>query len=112
MDSAAQAVTVFQQAADAHQVEKAAVPYTQKGAILYNRKNYRTARGAYARALMLDPANMEALFFIGFTFEQTGAPAEARRAFKKYLKAAAGNPMLKTRVGLVEERLHKLPQER
>ncbi len=112
MDSAAQAVTVFQQAADAHQVEKAAVPYTQKGAILYNQKNYRRARGAYTKALMLDPANMEALFFIGFTLEQTGASSEARRAFKKYLKAAAENPMLKTRVGLVEERLHKLPQDR
>lgn len=112
MDSGKQAIAVFQRAANAHQVEKAAVPYTQMGAILYNAKNYRKARNAYTKALMLDPANMEALFFVGFTHEQTGSPEAARSAFKKYLKAAAGDSSLKKRTALVEERLHKLPPTR
>jgi len=108
MDSARQAIDAFQRSAAAHQVEKAAVPHTQIGAILYNAKDYRKARNAYAKALQLDPSNMEALFFIGFTHEQTGAIPQARNAFEKYLKAAAGDPALRKRIAQVQERLSKI----
>jgi tetratricopeptide (TPR) repeat protein len=105
-----EAMNCFQRAAAAHHLDRAAVPYTQMGALLYNEEQYRRARTMYTRALALDPRNMEALFFIGFTHEQAGATEAARSAFRKFLKAAAGDPALKKRIAVVEERLRKLPR--
>ena len=108
MDSTGPAIDAFTRSAAAHQVEKAAVAYIQLATVYYNARRYRKARTAYARALMLDPSNLEALFFIGFTLEQLGARDAARTAFTKYLQAAENEPSLEKRIAMVKERLQKL----
>ncbi len=61
------------------------------GALLAVDEEYALALGAFERALALDPADGQTLYFAGLVHEALGQRAEAENAYARYLAVDAGD---------------------
>lgn len=65
------------------------------GLILYSRKSYDNAAGAFARAVELQPNYANAIFVLGLSFYQTGKNAEAIAAIDEVARLNPADPLPK-----------------
>ena len=81
------------------------------GALLAVQEEYGPALGAFARALAIDPADGQTLYFAGLVSEALDRPAEAEDTYARYLNVEAGDvyrDSLRARLnGLVRARLQR-----
>ena len=61
------------------------------GALLALEDDYGPALGAFDRALAIDPADGQTLYFVGLTNEALDRPADAEDAYARYLSVDAGD---------------------
>ena len=81
------------------------------GALLAVEAEYGPALGAFERALRVEPADGQTLYFVGLVHEALGQPADAEDAYARYLAVDAGDAYrdsLRARLdGLVRQRLRR-----
>jgi tetratricopeptide (TPR) repeat protein len=103
-----EAEQAFRNAISAQDPEQVAKVYNQLGALYFVWERLRDARDSYRRALLYQPANLEALFYLAVSLDQLREYTSAANAYRTYLTRAAKDQTQTERVKITRERLKQL----
>jgi tetratricopeptide (TPR) repeat protein len=102
------AETAFKNAIAAQDPEQVARVYNQLGALYFVWERIRDARDMYRRALLYQPANLEALFYLAVALDRLERYSAAADAYRNYLGRAADDRTQTERTKVSRERLKQL----
>lgn len=89
MDSVDQSLKSFQKALASMPFDKIGYLYNQIAAVHYLKKNWKEARDAYQSALVYDPGNSNAQYFLAVVFDKLIDAKKAIPAYEKFIELAA-----------------------
>lgn len=98
----------FRNAISAQDPEQVAKVYNQLGALYFVWERLRDARDSYRRALLYEPVNLEALFYLAVSLDRLEEYTSAANAYRAYLTRAAKDQSQAERVKITRERLKQL----
>jgi tetratricopeptide (TPR) repeat protein len=108
MDSLDPALGAFHSSYRASHTERLGFLYSQIAGAYYKQKRFRPAEQAYANALVYDPLNKRAIFFLAHSLDEIREPGRAAAAYGRFLKAARGDPSQADIVPYAKKRLREL----
>jgi tetratricopeptide (TPR) repeat protein len=109
MDSVRAALASLKKAVMRYGPENIARVYDEMGALYFGKERYTEALRAYRRALVFDPRNITASFYLAFTLDQLRDYRSAVKAYRHYLSLAADDPSQQRNLRVARERLKLLP---
>jgi tetratricopeptide (TPR) repeat protein len=98
----------FKNAISAQDPAQVAKVYNQLGALYFVWERLRNARDSYRQALLYQPANLEALFYLAVSLDQLREYTSAANAYRAYLTRAAKDQTQTERLKVARERLKQL----
>ncbi len=111
-DSIERAAQSLERAVRACQPDQIARLYSQIAALRFNAKQYKKAKEAYRRSLQVDPSFAPARFFLAVTHDQLKEYAQARDAYRAFLREAGTDSAFTDKVRTARSRLDVLGRRR
>ena len=108
MDSVKRSIESFHNALKLMQLNKIGYIYNQIAAVHYSKQNLRESKAAYEKALIYNPGNIDAQFYIAMINEKLKDWRNASIAYKKVIDLAAGDSLQTERINYSKKRIKEL----
>ena len=108
MDSVKRSVESFHNALKLMQLDKIGYIYNQIAAVHYSKQNLKESKAAYEKALIYNPGNIDAQFYIAMINEKLRNWRNASLAYKKVIELAEGDSMQTERINYSKKRIKEL----
>lgn len=108
MDSVIKSIEAFHNALELMQLDKIGYIYNQIAAVHYSKQNLKESKAAYEKALIYNPDNIDAQYYIAMINEQQRNWRSASLAYKKVIELAAGDSLQIDKIKYAEKRIKEL----
>jgi len=108
MDSVKRSVESFHNALKLMQIDKIGYIYNQIAAVHYSKNNLKESKKNYEKALMYNPGNIDAQFYIAMINEKLKDWHNASLAYKKVIELAADDSSQLERINYSKKRIKEL----
>ncbi len=108
MDSVKRSIESFHNALKLMQLDKIGYIYNQIAAVHYSKQNLKESKMAYEKALIYNPGNIDAQFYIAMINEKLKDWRNASIAYKKVIDLATGDSLQTERINYSKKRIKEL----
>lgn len=108
MDSVIRSVESFYNALKLMQLDKIGYIYNQIAAVHYSKQNLKESKAAYEKALIYNPGNIDAQFYIAMINEKLRDWRNASLAYKKVIELTEGDSTQSERISYSKKRIKEL----
>lgn len=108
MDSVTRSIESFQKALQLMPFDKIGNIYNQIAAVYYSKQNWKDSKTAYEKALIYDPGNIDAQFYIAMINDKLMDWRNASLAYKKVIELAADDSSQTEKIKYSSKRIKEL----